>query len=60
MATDKGNVVIDPFMGSGTTAIASMQLNRDWIGIEKDKSYIDLSNKRIEHHKKNTKLKDYC
>ena len=40
MATDEGDIVIDPFMGSGTTAIASIQLNRDWIGIEKDKRYI--------------------
>ena len=60
MATDEGDIIIDPFMGSGTTAIAAMQLNRDWIGIDNNKGYIDLANKRIEKHKKNTKIGDYC
>ena len=60
MATDEGDIIIDPFMGSGTTAIAAMQLNRDWIGIDNNKEYIDLANKRIEKHKKNTKIGDYC
>ena len=48
MATNERDVVLDPFMGSGTTAIASMQLNRNWIGIENNKEYLDLANKRIE------------
>ena len=56
---DEGDIVIDPFMGSGTTAVAAMQLNRDWIGIDNNKEYINLANKRILKHKKNTKLKDY-
>jgi len=60
MATDEGDIVIDPFMGSGTTALAAMQLNRNWIGIDNNKEYIDLSNKRINKYKKNTKLMDYC
>lgn len=59
MATDEGDIVIDPFMGSGTTALASLQLNRNWIGIDNNKEYIDLANKRIEKHKGNTNLKDY-
>ena len=59
MATEEGDIVIDPFMGSGTTAIASIQLNRNWIGIENNKKYIDLANKRINKYKKNTKLKGY-
>jgi len=60
MTTDEGDVVVDPFMGAGTTAMAAMQLNRDWIGIENNKEYIDLANKRIKKHKGNSKLKDYC
>ena len=60
MATDEGEIIVDPFIGSGTTAIASMQLNRNWVGIDKDKSYIDLANKRINNHQKNTKLKEFC
>ena len=35
--TDKNNVVYDPFMGSGTTAEACVNLNREWIGSEIDK-----------------------
>jgi len=59
MTTDERDIVLDPFIGSGTTAIASIQLNRNWIGIDDNKKYINLANKRIEKYKKNTKLKDY-
>lgn len=41
-------VVIDPFMGSGTTGIAAHQLCRDFIGVERDPKYFDLACKRIE------------
>lgn len=54
MATDEEDIIIDPFMGSGTTALAAIQLNRNWIGIDNNKEYIDLANKRINKHKKNT------
>ena len=40
-------VVLDPFMGSGTTAIAAEMLGRNWIGIEISKDYCDSANKRI-------------
>ena len=36
--TVEGNIVLDPFMGSGTTGLASLELNRRFIGIEKEKS----------------------
>ncbi len=39
--------VLDPFMGSGTTAVAAMKLERKWIGCELNKDYIDLANSRI-------------
>ena len=41
-------ITIDPFMGSGTTAIACEQLGRKWIGIEKELSYIKIAAKRID------------
>lgn len=44
----KGGIVYDPFMGSGTTAIAAMQLNRDWIGTEKSKEYCKMTEDRIK------------
>ena len=45
--TDKGDIVLDCFMGSGSTGVACNETNRKFIGIEKDKKYFDLSNKRI-------------
>jgi site-specific DNA-methyltransferase (adenine-specific) len=40
--------VLDPFMGSGTTGVAAIQLGRKFIGIEKDPKYFDIACKRIE------------
>ena len=40
-------VILDPFMGSGTTGVACKNLNRDFIGIELDKTYFDIAIKRI-------------
>ncbi len=45
-------VVLDPFMGSGSTAIAAEASNRDWIGIEISKDYRDMANKRIRAERK--------
>lgn len=41
--TDEGDIVLDPFLGSGTTAIAAIKLNRRYIGIEKMKKYFDIA-----------------
>lgn len=45
--TYEGEVILDPFMGSGQTAIAALQTNRDYIGYEVDEEYVNLANKRI-------------
>jgi DNA modification methylase len=42
-------IVLDPFMGSGTTAIATLKLGRKFIGFDISKEYCDLANKRIEN-----------
>ncbi len=47
-STDKGEVVLDPFSGSGSTGVAALSLKRKFIGIEQIQEYIDLSIKRIE------------
>ena len=47
-ASNKGDIVFDPFMGSGTTAIVAEALGRQWFGIERDKKYVALAKKRIE------------
>ena len=53
-ATDKNDLVIDPFSGSGTTGAACKMLNRRYIGIEIDKKYTALARKRL---KENLQLK---
>ncbi|MGV4329263.1 DNA-methyltransferase [Trueperella pyogenes] len=44
MLTDPGGLVLDPFMGSGTTALAAMQTGREFIGIEKEEKYVRMAN----------------
>lgn len=46
--SNEGDVVFDPFMGSGTTGVACKNLNRNFIGIEKDETYFNIAKKRIE------------
>jgi site-specific DNA-methyltransferase (adenine-specific) len=46
-ATRRGDVVLDPFLGSGTTAVAAKMLGRHFIGIEREKEYIALARKRV-------------
>lgn len=43
----EGGIVLDPFMGSGTTAITAMQLGRHFVGIELNKEYVEMSERRI-------------
>ena len=47
-STDEGDLILDPFNGSGTTGIVANKLNRKYIGIEKEKEYLDLTIKRKE------------
>ena len=47
--TDKGDLVLDNCIGSGTTAVAAIQTGRNFIGIEKDQKYIDIANQRIKN-----------
>ena len=46
-STRRGEIVLDPFMGSGTTALASHRIERHYIGFEIDKVYYDLAMSRI-------------
>jgi len=45
--SNENDVVLDPFLGSGTTGVACMNLNRRFIGIEKDATYYELAKNRI-------------
>jgi site-specific DNA-methyltransferase (adenine-specific) len=46
--TNENDIVLDPFMGAGSTAIACIKHNRRFIGIEKDKKFFDVAVKRIK------------
>ncbi len=43
-----GDVILDPFMGSGTTGVAAVQMGRQFIGIERDPTYFEIACRRIE------------
>lgn len=47
-SSKEGDIVLDPFMGSGTTGAAAKILNRDFIGFEMEKEYFDIAKARIE------------
>jgi len=47
--SNKGDTVLDPFMGSGTTGVACLNTNRSFIGIEKNLSYFNLATDRIRN-----------
>ena len=48
IARTPGDVVLDPFMGSGTVGIACLQMGRDFIGIDIDRGYVSMANNRIK------------
>ena len=56
VARTPGGITMDPFLGSGTTAIACERLNRRWIGIEIEEKYCEISAKRIEKERSQLKL----
>jgi DNA modification methylase len=47
--TNKDDIILDPFMGSGTTGVAAVKNGRNFIGIEKDDEYFKIASKRIEN-----------
>ena len=47
LTTDEGDTVLDPFMGSGTTAVACKNTHRNFIGIEVDQGYCDIAEDRL-------------
>lgn len=47
-STDVGDIILDPFFGSGTTGAVAKKLERHWIGIETDRSYISIAQQRID------------
>ncbi|MDE0267571.1 MAG: site-specific DNA-methyltransferase [Acidimicrobiaceae bacterium] len=50
--TYKGDLVLDPFMGAGTTAVAAVRTGRYYVGFDIDKTYIDLAEQRVAEERK--------
>ena len=50
-STNENDIILDPFSGSGTTGISAYKLERNYIGIEREKKYLDLSIKRYKEIK---------
>ena len=46
-SSNENDTVLDPFLGSGTTAVVAQRYGRKWIGIEKEKQYIEIAKKRL-------------
>ena len=55
-SSNENDVVLDPFMGSGTTGVSCKELHRNFIGIELDKTYFEIAKKRIEGTKRECQL----
>ena len=49
--SDEGDTILDPFMGSGTTGVACVNTNRNFIGMELDEDYFKIAEKRINDTK---------
>ncbi len=47
-SSNKEDLVLDPFLGSGTTAIVAKRLGRNWIGIEKNEKYVEAAQRRLQ------------
>jgi DNA modification methylase len=57
--SEQGDIILDPFMGSGTTAKACLELGRSYIGIEKEYKYVELANSKINLYHNSPKLPFY-
>jgi modification methylase len=47
-SSDPGDIILDPFFGTGTTGAVAKKLRRSWVGIEKDPYYVEIAQKRLE------------
>lgn len=58
MSTDEGDIVLDPFNGTGTTAIAAKRLGRQFIGFDLDAQYVEITKKKLEFEEPISKIGD--
>lgn len=58
--SEKGQIVLDPFMGSGSTGVAALRNGRNFIGIEREKRWFDVACKRLEAELRENSLVEMC
>jgi len=58
-SSNKGDVVFDPFLGSGTTSVVAKKLDRQYLGIDREKEYCALAEKRLEDAEVDKKIQGY-
>lgn len=58
MSSDEGDIILDPFSGTGTTAIAAKRLGRQYIGFDIDENYVETSNHKLEMENSDSKIGD--
>ena len=58
MSTDEGDTVLDPFLGTGTTAIAAKRLGRHYVGFELDQTYAMIAHDKVEQQVLNSQVGD--
>jgi site-specific DNA-methyltransferase (adenine-specific) len=58
MASDEGDIVLDPFSGTGTTALAAKRLGRRFIGLELDADYARISESKLQRETATSKIGD--
>jgi site-specific DNA-methyltransferase (adenine-specific) len=58
-SSNEGDVVFDPFLGSGTTSVTAKKLGRHFVGIEREKEYVAIAEKRLEMADENPTIQGY-
>ena len=58
-SSNPGDLIFDPFVGSGTTAVTAKKLGRHYVGIEREKEYVALALKRLELAEENREIQGY-
>ena len=58
MTTDENEIILDPFLGTGTTAISAKRLGRRYIGFELEKKYVEIAKEKLQITEPNFKLND--
>jgi len=58
MSTDENDIVLDPFVGTGTTVIAAKRLGRRFVGIDIDEKYVNITKGKLSKESSNSRIAD--